>query len=83
MKYLLVLSVILNFWFQFSENVFEKYVDLKYCKNSQYESLQSGEYEILGLNLFHVHHVIDIYENFDTVTCKNHTGNNPKSNHRN
>lgn len=81
MRYLLVISLLLNLWFQFNKNIFEKYVDLKYCPNSSYESLQYTEYEIFGFNLLHINHVVDIYENYDTVTCKNNTGNNPKSGH--
>ncbi len=82
MRYLLILSIILNLWFQFRENIFFKYVDWKYCPNSSHESVQFGEYDIFGFNLLHIDRVTDIYEDFDTVTCRDHTGNNPKSNHR-
>jgi len=49
MKIALTISVLLNIWFQFNLEIFDAYVDYKYCNNSGIWSMGWSSY---GLEVF-------------------------------
>jgi hypothetical protein len=75
MKYFLILSLLLNVWYQCRQNIFEVYVDYHYCKGQPNSSYQFSEYDILGIHLFHINYIVSPQDNRSTVTCKDGTGN--------
>jgi len=78
MKYFLLLSLLLNIWFQCSENIFEAYVDYHYCKGTPHSSIQFSEYNVLGIHLFHINYVVSPQDSYSTVTCMDGTKNGAK-----
>lgn len=75
MKQLLIISLMLNLWFQFNDTLFYTYVDFVYCPNSESKSVQSGQYSIFGFELFKINYVIEPEETYSTVTCFDGTNN--------
>lgn len=68
MKYILIISIALNTWFQFRENIFYEYVDYHYCPGSSTKGVQFSEYNLLGFHFLHISHVVPPNE-YATVNC--------------
>lgn len=64
---------------QFRNNIFEIYLEKRYCPNSKLWSYQSTELEIFGFNPLHIPLPVKPDKDFNTVGCEDGTGNNPKA----
>ncbi len=71
MKYFLILSLILNFYMQFSTKIFETYLSYEYCDGGPLRGYQSTEFEVLGINLFHIPLTVEPTTSYGTVECMN------------
>lgn len=76
---ILIISLLMNLWMQFSYDIFYKYVELTFCKqNGGIKSIQSGEFEIAGMNILHIPYVISPQSKYSTVDCMDGTSNKGK-----
>lgn len=66
MKYALILSLVLNLYFQFQENIFHSYISYRYCSGKSWKSIQSGSTTVL-----HIPYLIDTSkQGYENPTCQ-------------
>jgi hypothetical protein len=66
MKYVLILSLTLNLYFQFQQDIFESYISYHYCNGKPWESFQSGRTAIL-----HIPYIIDTRkQGYENPVCR-------------